>query len=439
MRLRIPQLLSFLTLDFVITFAPEARAQCNVVVDPVSATFHSVAPLGCAEVTSTAGTFGLQTGAIYSGFGVAGGFVNGEIDGVEKITIDYSPTPRPITEIVLAFLHPTGTFGEMVDETVWVRVDGDPTKEYNLQASSTFGHLGTFVFVDLLSSPDGVFRITNPFGPVLVTKLEFFVKPDPPGPGVPGPAGSDFSIVSVCSSPFRSVMRPNDMHGCPDLRGAGRPVLNFTGSAPPRLLERNLGSTGNTWLTVFDETPHTPPAYPTPASDQTIFTGSVNLTADVLIRRFNNKKGAGLLALFNEEAGQKGLALILYNNGNTDSLVLATVDQTFVPGDFPGGKLTALRSVALRAGILENVWYRLEMDVVVSGDDLTVTGRAFRHTSPDDPDSAIGTQVGGTLTTPTLLSLAALGLQGSGEVGVVATAINAVVDSSVTNFEVSQD
>jgi hypothetical protein len=37
------------------------------------------------------------------------------------------------------------------------------------------------------------------------------------------------------------------------------------------------------------------------------------------------------------------------------------------------------------------------------------------------------------------LSLTALGLQGSREVGVVATAINAVVDSSVTNFVVSQD
>ncbi len=431
MRLRSPILLIALTLGLVITFALEVKAQCNVVVDPVSATFHSIAPLGCAAVTSTTGTFGLQTGVTYSGFGVAGGFVNGEIDGVEKITIDYSPTPRQVTEIVLAFLRP-GTFGGMVDETAWVRVDGDPTKEYSLQASSTFGHLGTFVLVNVLSSSDGVFRIRDPFGTVPVTKLEFFVKPDPPGPGVPGPAGSDFSIVSVCSSVFRSVMRPGNIRSCPDLGETGRPAQNFTGSAPLGSRDIALSSAGNTWLTVFDETPDTP--------DQTIFTGSVSLSADVLIHRFNNKKGVGLVSLFNESAGQKGLALILYDNGNTDSLVLATVDQVMVPiGRFPGGKLTTLKSLALGAGILENVWYRLTMDVVVSGDDLIVTGRAFRHTVPGDPDSVLGTQVGGTLATPIPLSLAALGLQGSGEVGIVASAINAVVDSSVTNFAVSQD
>ena len=125
-----------------------------------------------------------------------------------------------------------------------------------------------------------------------------------------------------------------------------------------------MGSNGNTWLTVFDQTPGTP--------DQTIFIGSVSLSADVLIHRFNNKKGAGVVSLFNETAGQKGLALILYDNGNTDSLVLATVNQAIVPpGDFPGGTLTALRSVALGSGILENAWYRLEMDVVVGGDALT--------------------------------------------------------------------
>ena len=112
-------------------------------------------------------------------------------------------------------------------------------------------------------------------------------------------------------------------------------------------------------------------------------------------------------------------------------------DQVSVPlGDFPGGKVTALRSVSLGGGILESAWYQLTMDVVVRGDDLSVTGRAFRHMIPDDPDSAVGTRVGGTLSTPTPLNLTALGLQGSGEVGIVASAMNAVVDSSVTNFAI---
>jgi CARDB len=158
----------------------------------------------------------------------------------------------------------------------------------------------------------------------------------------------------------------------------------------------------------------------------------ISLSADVLIHRFNNKKGAGLLALFNEGAGQKGLVLILYDAGNTDGFVLATVDQA--------GKLKTLLSQIIPLptlpppAILEKVWYRMIMDVTVSGDDLTVRGRAFRHMDPHDPDSAIEIQPIGTLSTPTPLSLAALGLQGSGEVGIVASAINAVVDSSVANF-----
>ena len=78
------------------------------------------------------------------------------------------------------------------------------------------------------------------------------------------------------------------------------------------------------------------------------------------------------------------------------------------------------------------------MEVVVSGDDLSVTGRAIGHDDPNDPNSALGTPVGGTLSTPKPLSLTNLGLQGSGEVGIVASAISGAVDSSVTNFEVDQ-
>ena len=37
-------------------------------------------------------------------------------------------------------------------------------------------------------------------------------------------------------------------------------------------------------------------------------------------------KGAGLVALLNEGAGQKGLALIISDAGNTDLLRIATLD-----------------------------------------------------------------------------------------------------------------
>ncbi len=227
--------------------------------------------------------------------------------------------------------------------------------------------------------------------------------------------------------PFRDVRRPADINCGPDLGGTGHEAVNFTGST---------GSAGDTWLTVYDDTPDNP--------DQVLFTGNVSLSADVLIHPFNNRKGAGLLALFNEGAGQKGLALIPYDNGNTDSLLLAVVDTG-------SGKLKSLQSVRMcsipgsicrggDAGIQENAWYRLTMDVVVAGDAFTVTGKVFRHTAPNDPNSALGTevfQVPGPISFNGSLTAEGLDSGGSGEVGIAASAISAVVDSSVTNFGAS--
>ena len=139
---------------------------------------------------------------------------------------------------------------------------------------------------------------------------------------------------------FRDVRRPNDITIGPDLGGTGHQALNFTGSA---------GAAGDTWITVYDPAPNPPP----------VTFGSVHLSADVLIHPFNNKKGAGLLALYNEAASTKGLALTLYSAGNTDTLVLATVDQA--------GKLVTLKTVNLGAAIAENVWYRVSMEVTVDG------------------------------------------------------------------------
>ena len=41
---------------------------------------------------------------------------------------------------------------------------------------------------------------------------------------------------------------------------------------------------------------------------------------------FNNIKGAGVVTLLNEDQGKKGLALVIYEAGNTDTMFLATVD-----------------------------------------------------------------------------------------------------------------
>lgn len=192
----------------------------------------------------------------------------------------------------------------------------------------------------------------------------------------------------------------------PDLAGTGAPALDFTGSA---------GSTGDTWMAVNTDSVSTEPENSTGPE----FFG---LEADVLIHRFDNRKGVGLFALYNPDTG-KGLALILYDAGNSDALVLATVDQN--------GRLTPLKSVFLGAAILEDVWYHMAMTVQDRDADLTVTGSVFRHVSPLDPDSGLGLQVGSTLE---YTGSRPQGVGQFGEFGAIGSAINAHVESSVTNF-----
>ena len=88
---------------------------------------------------------------------------------------------------------------------------------------------------------------------------------------------------------FRDVRRAPYINSGLDLCGTGHASINFTGST---------GSAGDTWITVYDVTPGTP--------DEDPVFGSVSLSADVQIRPFNNRKGAGLLALFNEGAERQG-------------------------------------------------------------------------------------------------------------------------------------
>src|SRR5215468_7078528 len=111
---------------------------------------------------------------------------------------------------------------------------------------------------------------------------------------------------------FTDVRRGADINdnGALDLGGTGHTALNFTGGAGPA---------GDTWLTKF--TPHGD----TQICDSTALAGIVFL-ADVLIHTYNNTKGAGLVSLLNFAPGDKGLALILYDQGNSDALQLATID-----------------------------------------------------------------------------------------------------------------
>src|SRR5262249_52388024 len=140
---------------------------------------------------------------------------------------------------------------------------------------------------------------------------------------------------------FTDVRRGSDINddNAPDLGGTGHTALNFTGGAGPA---------GDTWLTKY-----------TPEGGTRIFNGreGICVSADVLIHTYNNTKGAGLVILLPPEGG-KGLALILYDQGNSDALQLATIDPAT-------GQLGKLKSVSLGAGIAENTWYQVSMSVFV--------------------------------------------------------------------------
>ena len=208
---------------------------------------------------------------------------------------------------------------------------------------------------------------------------------------------------------FRDLLRGSDINAGTDVGSTGNTALNFTGS---------IAAGGSTWLTVYDATPG--------VADQGPTFGAETLCADVLIQPYNNAKGAGVVVLMNEGASKKGLGLYISDAGSTDTLILSTVD-----GDLAQkGKLTTVTSVSLQGGITEKAWYRVVMTVNPAGTP-TVTGKVFAHATATDPNSALGGQVGTTLTYSGALPA---GVTSPGENGIMASAISAVVTSSVTNF-----
>ena len=215
---------------------------------------------------------------------------------------------------------------------------------------------------------------------------------------------------------FTDVRRGSQINGGgPDLGKTSHTALNFTGGAGPA---------GDTWLTKW--TPGGAPAH---------FNGrcGTGVAASILIHPFNNRKGAGLVALLNDaNPGDKGLALVLYDNGNTDAIQLATIDPFT-------GKLTPVphpfNNFPLFARIKENAWYtvlmELTVDLAFDGHSLLVEAAVISLQDPTDPTSEFDHVIGGMrLRTP----LEALGLQTQGQVGVMASATSAVVDSSVTTW-----
>ena len=120
--------------------------------------------------------------------------------------------------------------------------------------------------------------------------------------------------------------------------------------------------------------------------------------------------------------------MILYDQGNSDALQLATIDPAT-------GQLTKLTSVSLSAGIAENAWYRVQMSISydrIDPDGFQVSARVLRRSKPTDPNSAPAGSVGPPLVFKG--SLSATGLESEGEVGIAASAFSTNVNSSVTNW-----
>ena len=79
------------------------------------------------------------------------------------------------------------------------------------------------------------------------------------------------------------------------------------------------------------------------------------------------------------------------------------------------------------------------MDVAITGSVVSLTGTVLRHQTPTDPASALTTQVGPSLTFSAALGVGALtGVDATGEVGILAAAVNAAISSSVTNITIER-
>ncbi len=161
--------------------------------------------LGFATVSSTPRNFKKKSFDGIDGFGVAGGFVKGEIDlAGEMIVIDYK-TPTRINEITLGFMFQAGNFGDLINEVARITVtllDSVFEADFSVTGPNTGTWSGdpgaTIENVAEGTEPNGgAWRILDPFGDLLVTQLKFTAVAVEGAPN--NKTNSDFSIVSVTS------------------------------------------------------------------------------------------------------------------------------------------------------------------------------------------------------------------------------------------------
>lgn len=199
-------------------------------------------------------------------------------------------------------------------------------------------------------------------------------------------------------------------------------ALNFKGPAV---------SGGQSYVTIYDTTPADG------ATTKDVFNASgqpLILSADVLFAE-NHASRAGVLALYNE--GQDGLALVLSNGGgnNPDVPRLSLVWQS-------SGQGTVLSSTNLTGSsvVLTN-WYRVKLELSVTGDTFTANGTFQTHTVGSNPNSALGGVFASLSFSGSLTNALPFPLSNPGEVGLIAQGAESIslpnsIGVSITNFEI---
>lgn len=254
------------------------------------------------------------------------------------------------------------------------------------------------------------------------------------------------NLISNGGTPARAVVGGDD------------DALNFTGVRIP--------NGGKNFLTVFDTTPADGPA------NRDLFDfskpGGQTISADVLFAPGNHAGAAGVVALYSED--QYGLALLAHNGGggNNDVPRLSLVFQS--PGNavllesagpFVGTTIQGDTNGAVATGSNSgDHWYRVILNVSVSGDTWTAAGEFWNHSDPTDPNSPLGAMIAalndnGSLSDPNPAAGVDLRvLTNPGEIGLMAsvfepfsdgintvgggTPANPLVDNvgvSITNFD----
>lgn len=157
--------------------------------------------------TATPRPFDQKTLNGFSGTGIEGGFVAGEVDlDGESITINFD-APQRLDSITLAFLFKDGNFGDGVSEVARLRISTSPFIAGDLSVitptTATWSGLGGGPVVNVSPGDEsgaGVWTILDPFGNMQVSSITMtalLVGSPPPS----GSANSDFAFNQLNSTP----------------------------------------------------------------------------------------------------------------------------------------------------------------------------------------------------------------------------------------------